>query len=66
MQIHAASLLAIEVDTEKEKRYLQDFAAALRLDHTAVGHLHSALGRLDCRLRKDYSRTGVELLRLCA
>jgi len=44
MQIHAASLLAIEVDTEKEKRYLQDFAAALRLDHTAVGHLHSALG----------------------
>jgi uncharacterized membrane protein YebE (DUF533 family) len=44
MQIYAASLLAIEVDTDKERRYLQDLAAALRLDGTAVGHLHSALG----------------------
>ena len=44
MQIYAASLLAIEVDTDKERRYLQDLAAALRLDDSAVSHLHSALG----------------------
>ena len=43
-QIYTASLLAIEVDTEKERRYLQDLAAALRLDDKAVGYLHSALG----------------------
>jgi uncharacterized membrane protein YebE (DUF533 family) len=43
-QIYAASLLAIEVDTDKERRYLQDLAAALRLDDNAVGYLHSALG----------------------
>jgi uncharacterized membrane protein YebE (DUF533 family) len=43
-QIYAASLLAIEVDTDKERRYLQDLAAALGLDDNAVGYLHSALG----------------------
>jgi len=43
-QIYAASLLAIEVDTDKERRYLQELAAALRLDDSAVGYLHSALG----------------------
>ena len=43
-QIYAASLLAIEVDTDKERRYLQDLAAALRLDNNAVSYLHSALG----------------------
>ena len=43
-QIYAASLLAIEVDTDKERRYLQDLAAALKLDNKAVGYLHSALG----------------------
>jgi uncharacterized membrane protein YebE (DUF533 family) len=43
-QIYTASLLAIEVDTEKERRYLQELAAALRLDDEAVGYLHSALG----------------------
>lgn len=43
-QIYAASLLAIEVDTDKERRYLQDLAVALRLDSNAVVYLHSALG----------------------
>jgi len=43
-QIYAASLLAIEVDTDMERRYLQDLAAALGLDANAVGYLHSALG----------------------
>jgi uncharacterized membrane protein YebE (DUF533 family) len=43
-QIYAASLLAIEVDTDQERRYLQDLAAALGLDDSAVAYLHSALG----------------------
>ena len=43
-QIYAASLLAIEVDTDQERRYLQDLAAALGLDSNAVAYLHSALG----------------------
>jgi uncharacterized membrane protein YebE (DUF533 family) len=43
-QIYAASLLAIEVDTDQERRYLQDLAAALGLDNNAVVYLHSALG----------------------
>jgi uncharacterized membrane protein YebE (DUF533 family) len=43
-QVYAASLLAIEVDTDKERRYLQDLAKALRLDSNAVDYLHSALG----------------------
>jgi uncharacterized membrane protein YebE (DUF533 family) len=43
-QIYAASLLAIEVDTDQERRYLQDLAAALGLDNNAVAYLHSALG----------------------
>jgi len=42
-QVYAASLLAIEVDTEQERRYLQDLAAALGLDSNAVAYLHSAL-----------------------
>jgi uncharacterized membrane protein YebE (DUF533 family) len=43
-QVYAASLLAIEVDTDQERRYLQDLAAALGLDSNAVAYLHSALG----------------------
>jgi uncharacterized membrane protein YebE (DUF533 family) len=42
-QVYAASLLAIEVDTERERRYLQDLAAALGLDSQTVAYLHSAL-----------------------
>ncbi len=43
-QVYAASLLAIEVDTDKERRYLQELADALGLDGNAVAYLHSALG----------------------
>jgi len=42
-QVYAASLLAIEVDTEQERRYLRDLAAALGLDSNTVAYLHSAL-----------------------
>lgn len=42
-QVYAASLLAIEVDTDQERRYLQELAAALGLDSNAVAYLHSAL-----------------------
>jgi len=42
-QVYAASLLAIEVDTDQERRYLQDLASALGLDGQAVAYLHSAL-----------------------
>ena len=43
-QVYAASLLAIEVDTDKERRYLQTLASDLRLDSSVVSSLHSALG----------------------
>lgn len=43
-QIYAASLLAIEVDTDNERRYLQNLAAGLGLDRSVVSNLHSALG----------------------
>ena len=44
MQIYAASLLAIEVDTDQERRYLRDLATALGLDSNAVTYLHGVLG----------------------
>ena len=43
-QVYAASLLAINVDTEAERRYLADLAAKLRLDPAVVQNLHDALG----------------------
>ncbi len=43
-QIYAASLLAIEVDTDAERRYLNSLAAELGLDRTVVSNLHEALG----------------------
>jgi uncharacterized membrane protein YebE (DUF533 family) len=43
-QIYAASLMAIEVDTEGESRYLEDLATKLRLDPNAVAYLHRAVG----------------------
>lgn len=42
-EVYAASLLAIEVDTEAERRYLQQLAQGLRLDPIVVAELHSAL-----------------------
>lgn len=43
-QIYAASLLAIEVDTEAERSYLRELASGLGLNDEVTGQLHSALG----------------------
>jgi uncharacterized membrane protein YebE (DUF533 family) len=43
-QIYAASLMAIDVDTDAERRYLGDLAAKLRLDPNAVAFLHKSMG----------------------
>lgn len=43
-QIYTASLLAIEVDTDPERRYMADLAAKLGLSPTAVAYLHQAVG----------------------
>jgi uncharacterized membrane protein YebE (DUF533 family) len=43
-EAYAASLLAIEVDTEAERTYLRDLQRSLNLPADAVARLHSALG----------------------
>ena len=43
-QVYAASLLAIEVDTDAERTYLRRLAGALRLDAGTVQQLHAGLG----------------------
>lgn len=43
-EVYAASLMAIEVDTQAERDYLADLAGALRLPSSAVTQIHSALG----------------------
>jgi uncharacterized membrane protein YebE (DUF533 family) len=43
-QIYAASLMAIEVDTDAERRYLQDLANKLGIDQRVVAYLHQAVG----------------------
>ena len=43
-QVYAASLLAIEVDTDNERRYLHKLATSLGLDNSVVSNLHNALG----------------------
>ncbi len=43
-QIYAASLLAIEVDTPAEQRYLEKLAAGLGLDSRVTDHLEQTLG----------------------
>ena len=44
VQLYAASLLAIEVDTEAERRYLRRLAHGLRLDAGVVRRVHQCLG----------------------
>ncbi len=44
VQVYAASLLAIEVDTPAEVDYLSNLAASLGLDADIVGRVHDALG----------------------
>ncbi len=43
-QIYAASLMAITLDTDPEKRYMADLAGKLRLDPNVVAYLHKAVG----------------------
>jgi uncharacterized membrane protein YebE (DUF533 family) len=43
-QIYTASLMAIQVDTDAEKRYMQELAGKLGLNQHAVGYLHQAVG----------------------
>lgn len=43
-QVYAASLLAIDVDSQAEKAYLRDLASKLHLDDEVVANLHNALG----------------------
>jgi uncharacterized membrane protein YebE (DUF533 family) len=43
-EVYAASLLAIEVDTQAERDYLQRLAAGLGLNDQVVQRIHSALG----------------------
>jgi uncharacterized membrane protein YebE (DUF533 family) len=44
VQVYAASLLAIEVDTEAERAYLTRLSRSLGLDSQVVAQVHSALG----------------------
>lgn len=43
-QIYAASLLAIEVDTVEEQRYMRNLAGGLGLDQRAVNYIEESLG----------------------
>jgi uncharacterized membrane protein YebE (DUF533 family) len=43
-QIYTASLMAIQVDTDAERRYLQELASKLGLNEPTVAYLHQAVG----------------------
>lgn len=43
-EIYAASILAIDADTDAEKAYLRELATALNLDAGTVGQLHQMTG----------------------
>lgn len=43
-EVYAASLMAIEVDTQAERDYMADLAGALNLPRPVVTQIHSALG----------------------
>ena len=43
-EVYAASLLAIDIDTEAEREYLRSLATALRLDPSVVSFLHATTG----------------------
>lgn len=43
-QVYAASILAIDIDTDAERRYLRELATALRLDAGTVQRLHAMTG----------------------
>jgi uncharacterized membrane protein YebE (DUF533 family) len=43
-EVYAASILAIDIDSEAERQYLRDLAHGLRLDHGTVQRLHQLTG----------------------
>jgi uncharacterized membrane protein YebE (DUF533 family) len=43
-EVYAASLLAIDVDSDAERAYLRELAAALKLEPAAVAYLHQTTG----------------------
>ena len=43
-QVYAASLLAVEVDTDAERQYLRAFSQATNLHPLVVGQIHQTLG----------------------
>lgn len=43
-QVYTMSVMAINLDNQKEAQYLHSFAQALGLDKQAVNHIHSKLG----------------------
>ncbi len=47
-QIYAASLLAIEVDTQHEQQYMQQLAKGLRLPSSTVSYIEQTLGKQLC------------------
>ena len=44
-QVYSAALMAITVDTEPEKQYLANLAAALGLEAPKVAEIHAAMGK---------------------
>ena len=44
-QVYSAALMAITVDTEAEKQYLANLAAALGLEAQKVADIHKAMGK---------------------
>lgn len=43
VQVYAASLLAIDIDTEAERHYLSDLQERLRIEQATVSQIHEAL-----------------------
>ena len=43
-QVYLMSIMAIDIDSEAERRYLRDLAAALELDAATVASIHERLG----------------------
>jgi uncharacterized membrane protein YebE (DUF533 family) len=44
-QVYSTSLMVMTVDTEAERTYLRNLAAALQLDDATVAQLHAQMGK---------------------
>jgi uncharacterized membrane protein YebE (DUF533 family) len=44
-QVYAVSLMAIEIDTEKEREYMTTLARRLFLSNDAIAAIHDSLGK---------------------